>query len=354
MKLKNRIPLRLRLALLTALVLTVVCVLLTLSSVATYHNFRVEPGKLPVEAEGAAVNFTKASVVYMLVMILAGSVASWFIAGRALKPVSKLSRKIESIDENRLFEPITGFDANDEVKRLAASFNMMLAKLEKAFLQQKRFAANVAHELKTPLASIITNIEVLQMDEDPVARDCLEVLENTLANAQRLSDLVNDMLRMNSALDPDRCERFDAQEMFDDIMLSLSQNIEEKKIKVENDTAGVALFGEKALLTRAFFNLVQNAVKYNMENGRVIISAARCGKETTVVIRDTGIGVPKDDLRSIFEPFYRVDTSRSRETGGSGLGLAIVKSIIEKHNGKISMESDVGSFSKITVVLPET
>jgi signal transduction histidine kinase len=349
----SKLPLRLRLTLLTTLVLTVVCALLTLSSVVTYQNYTVRPGMAPVEFKGTAINFTKASILYMIVMITAGSVASWFMAGKALMPVSNLSKRIESIDENRLFEPLTGFDANDEVKGLAISFNHLLVKLEKAFLQQKRFAANAAHELKTPLASIITNIEVLQMDDAPAIQDCLKVLENTLVNAQRLSDLVNDMLRMNNALDADHCERFDVQQMFDEIIFSLSQNIEQKKIRMENHTAGVMLSGEKALLTRAFFNLVQNAVKYNKENGEVVISSAQNGRETTFVIRDTGIGIPQDELENIFEPFYRVDLSRSRETGGSGLGLAIAKSILEKHHGRISIESKVGSFSKITVVLPE-
>lgn len=353
MKLLNKIPLRLRLTLLTAFVLTIVCVLLTLSSVATYHNIVAAPGTPPVEVEHTGVSFTKASIIYMFVIIIAGTFASFFVAGKALKPVSDLSRQIENIDESKLFEPIKGFDSNDEVARLAISFNHMISKLEKAFLHQKRFAANAAHELKTPLASIITNIEVLQMDEDPAVQDYNEVLESTLANAQRLSDLVNDMLRMNSRLDADNCERFEAKGIFDEIILSLSQDIKNKDIRIENDTAGIVLSGEKALLTRAFFNLVQNAVKYSKAGGEVVISAARIDKEIFVSVRDTGIGIPEDELENIFEPFYRVDTSRSRESGGSGLGLSIVKFIIEKHNGKISIESELGSFSKITIVLPE-
>lgn len=353
MKRKNKIPLRLRLTLLTALILTVICILLTLSSLTTYRNTRVEPGKPPVEVEQTNSNYTKTSLAIMLAVIIAGAFASWFVAGKALKPVSTLSRQIENIDESRLFEPLKGFDTNDEVAKLAASFNHMISKLEKAFLHQKQFAANAAHELKTPLAGIITNIEVLQLDEDPTVQDYKEVLENTLANAQRLSDLVNDLLKMNSTLNADTCERFEAKGIFDDIILSLSESIKDKNIHIENNTADAVLSGGKALLQRAFFNLVQNAVKYNKMNGEIVISAARDDKEATISIRDTGIGIPADELKNIFEPFYRVDTSRSRESGGSGLGLSIVKSIIEKHNGKISVESVIGSFTKITVILPE-
>lgn len=353
MKPKHRIPLRLRLTLLTALVLIIVCVLLTLSSITTYNNYSVEPGKSPVQAVGTSAGFTRASVIFMFVMIIAGTIASWYIAGKALKPVTNLSRQIEDIGENRLFEPLAGFDTNDEVGKLAASFNHMLTRLEKAFVHQKQFAANAAHELKTPLASIIANIEVLKMDEDPTNMECMEVLEDTLVNAQRLSDLVYDLLRMNSALDADNCEAFEAKAMFDGIIASLSESVKHKNIQMKNDTQGVTLFGEKALLQRVFFNVVQNAVKYNKTGGEVIISAVRNGKETTIIISDTGIGIPKTELENIFEPFYRVDNSRSRETGGSGLGLSIVRSVIEKHKGRISIESEQGIFTKVIVALPD-
>jgi signal transduction histidine kinase len=297
-------------------------------------------------------DFIHASIIYMLIMIILGTGAAYFIAGKALKPVANLSKNIENIDENKLFQPLEGFDTNDEVARLAMSFNHMITKLEKSFNQQKQFAANAAHELKTPLAGIIANIEVLQLDENPTVEEYKEVIDDTLANAQRLSDLVYDLLKMNSTLNIDHCESFDAKELFDDIARSLSESSKAKNVRIENNIADVSLFGEKALLQRAFFNLVQNAVKYNKLNGKVEISAYQNDDSVTVNIRDTGIGIPEKELDNIFDPFYRVDISRSRETGGSGLGLSIVKSIIEKHRGKISVESEIRNFTKITVVLP--
>jgi signal transduction histidine kinase len=376
MKLLNKIPLRLRLTILTAFVLTAICVLLTISSVFTAHNIYSVPDEEynfnnslsnpsmnnppdtnsmgPSRAGKTNNNFTYASVVYMFIMIVLGTGASFFIAGKALKPVVDLSKRIETIDESKLFQRLEGFDTNDEVARLATSFNHMILKLEKSFNHQKRFAANAAHELRTPLAGIIANIEVLQLDENPTVQEYKEVLEDTLANAQRLSALVYDLLKMNSASNADNCENFHVKEMFDDIILALAESSNVKNVRIENNTTtDIMLFGEKALLQRAFFNLVQNAVKYNKINGEVMITAVLNDDFVTVYIKDTGIGIPEDELENIFEPFYRVDTSRSRELGGSGLGLSIVKTIIEKHNGKIFIESENGVFSKVIVILPK-
>jgi signal transduction histidine kinase len=373
MKLLNKIPLRLRLTILTAFVLTAICVLLTISSVFTAHNIYSVPDEEynfnnslsnpsmnnppdtnsmgPSRAGKTNNNFTYASVVYMFIMIVLGTGASYLIAGKALKPVVDLSKRIETIDESKLFQRLEGFDTNDEVARLATSFNHMVLKLEKSFNHQKQFAANAAHELKTPLASIIANIEVLQLDKNPSVQEYKEVLDDTLTNAQRLSTLVYDLLKMNNAINADICESFDAKVMFDDIILALSENSKVKNVRIKNNISDIMLFGEKVLLQRAFFNLVQNAVKYNNMNEEVVITAAQNDDFVTVNIKDNGIGIPEEELENIFEPFYRIDASRSRELGGSGLGLSIAKTIIEKHNGEILFESEIDVFTKVTVVL---
>lgn len=376
MKLLNKTPLRLRLTILTALILTAVCMLLAFSSLLTAHSIYTEPAERqkfnmnsqsnsfinklpdtnsrePSRSNGSNKDFTYAILAYMLIMIALGTCASYFIAGKALKPVADLSKSIENIDENNLFQQLERFDTNDEVARLSVSFNKMIKKLERAFIHQKQFAANAAHELKTPLANITANIEVLQLDENPTIQEYKEVLEDTLANTQRLSNLVYDLLKMNSVLNTDNCESFDVKEMFDDIILSLPESSKAKNVRIINNISDIMLFGEKVLLQRAFFNLLENAVKYNKMGGEVVIKAALEDGFVTVNIKDTGIGIPMKDKENIFEPFYRVDTSRSRELGGSGLGLSIVKSIIEKHNGKIYIESEIGIYSKVTVILPK-
>jgi signal transduction histidine kinase len=298
-------------------------------------------------------NFTRVSIIYMLIMIIVGTGTSYFIAGKALKPVAKLSKSIENIDESKMFKRLEGFETNDEVARLALSFNNMISRLEKAFNHQKQFAANAAHELRTPLAGIIANIEVLQLDENPTIQEYKQVLEDTFANAQRLNALVHDLLKMNRAFSSDQFETFDLKEMFDDIILAFVENSNVKNVNIENNIRDMMLYGERALMQRAFFNLVQNAVKYNKMNGEVLISAYLKDDFVIVYIEDTGIGIPEDELENIFEPFYRVDASRSRELGGSGLGLSIVKTIIEKHNGKVLIESEMGVFSKAIVVMPK-
>lgn len=358
MKRFNKITLRLRLTISTALTLAGVCFLLTLSQVITYTE------SVPVPLLNADVtleqpisekqnHFIASSFVYMVAMIALGTGASYYMAGRALKPVANLSESIKNIDENKLFQPLTGFDTNDEVAQLATSFNHMMMKLEKSFNHQKRFAANAAHELNTPLANIIANIEVLQMEENPTVPEYREVMEDTLAEAQRMSLLVYDLLKMNSTLNADHYERFEAKAMFDDIIGAVSESSSDKNILIENNISDIMLSGDKALLQRAFFNLVQNAVKYNKMDGKVLITAVMSDDSVSVHIEDTGIGILEEEQDNIFEPFYRIDNSRSRESGGSGLGLSIVKTIIDKHSGKIFVNSEYGVFSKITVVLPK-
>ncbi|WP_152398704.1 sensor histidine kinase [Paenibacillus cellulositrophicus] len=374
MKPLNKIPLRLRLTFLTALVLTGICVLLTISSIFNAHHIYAVPaeGQLtpsplnpaistppdahsigPFHSETPSNNFTSTSMVYMFIMILLGTVSSYMVAGKALRPVADLSKRIESIDENKLFQQLEGFDTNDEVARLAASFNQLIVKLEKSFNHQKRFAANAAHELRTPLSGMIANIEVLQLDEKPTVQEYKEVLEDAFANAQRMITLVNDLLKLNSAFHADRCVRFNVKEMFHSLISALSESCTLHNIRIDNKLPDIMAFGEQALLQRAFFNLVENAVKYNKRNGEVVVTSAQHDDFDVIIIRDTGIGIPEDELENIFEPLYRVDTSRSRELGGSGLGLSIVKTIIEKHNGNVFIQSEIGSFSEVTVMLPK-
>lgn len=377
MKILSKISLRLRLTILTAITLTVICVLFTLLAVITARdvfkdqaegkssvvilkgrlsedpNVNISPDIIRRLQVKPHANFKRAIIVYMLLMIVSGTGVSYIVAGSALKPVTRLSKKIEDIDESRLFEPLEGFDANDEVSRLATSFNHMILKQEKAYSHQKRFAANAAHELKTPLASIIANIEVLQIDENPTTQEYNEVLNEVMTNAGRLNVLINDLLKMNSMLNIENLEHFDAKSMFEDIISAISDLCSSKNVSIENHITDVQLYGDPVLLNRAFFNVIQNAVKYNKNGGKVEITAEESNDCVTVHIKDTGIGIASDKIENIFEPFYCVDASRSRELGGSGLGLSIVKSIVEKHRGRIEVQSEIGEFTNISLILPK-
>jgi signal transduction histidine kinase len=294
-------------------------------------------------------HFAIISFISVVLVFILGTTATYVIAGRALKPITKLSRDIGTIDENNLFMQLEKPTVNDEVSRLSASFNRMIDRLEKACISQKNFSANAAHELKTPLAAMISSIEVCQLDENPTPQEYKQTLNDVLQNAERLSGLVNDLLAMNSDNTILR-DKFDLQEMFGQIIHDNLQN--DKNVRLDNQINGIALSGDKNLLYRAFFNLAYNAVKYNKQNGTVTFSAKKNTEEVIIKISDTGIGVPAGQLDKIFDPFYCVDKSRSRQLGGSGLGLSIVKAIIEKHGGNIHAESEINNGAVITVNLP--
>lgn len=376
----SRMSLRLRLTVLTSLILVAVCVFLTLISIynadqsfyPTYStiasrqfsqvpNFNPElyqPGytyyklQIPDINVGYAVpsltlgeeaqlayrasqqSFAYSSVFYMIAIVIAGGVAVWFIAGRALKSVTLLSQTIQKIDGNNMSVQISVPESNDEVSKLTISFNSMLSKLNGAFEEQKRFAQNAAHELKTPLAAILTNIEVMELEEEPDVHAYKEVVQVAKENTERMTMLVKDLLMFNSATIQAQYSVFEFSEILNQILADYADDIQMKHIKVSvsND---VMIRGNKAMLERAFSNIVQNAIRYNRDHGRITILCS----EDEIWISDTGIGIPGDQLNNIFEPFYCVDDSRSRRLGGSGLGLSITKQIFDKHHMKIRAQS---------------
>ena len=382
----NSISLRLRLTLLMAIILTISCLMLMTVSIFTaqrvykipeipYEGIQTdkmppipEPPQLPPMPKMPPISnlpeadelvrikqnndFAYSSLLFSISVIVFGTGLTYIISGRALKPVTELSKEIEEIDENNLFVRVEVPESNDEVTRLSVSFNSMIGKLEKAFTSQKNFSANVAHELKTPLAAMIAGIEVLQLDDNPDLDQYKETMNDTLKNAQRLNSLVNDLLKLNSAKGISKSERFEAGKMFENILQELAQNIRGKEIQIENNVHGILLKGEKDLLYRAFFNLIHNAIKYNKRSGVIKISTLRDAYNTIISICDTGIGISEEQKEKIFEPFYCVDKSRSRELGGSGLGLSIVKSVIEKHGGEIKVQSEIGLSTTMIILLP--
>jgi two-component system sensor histidine kinase ArlS len=378
--------LRLRLTVLTSLILVAVCVFLTLisiynadqsfyqpySAIASRQYSQVsdsnpnpnpnlyQPGyifytpRLPESSYTYAVpgvaatlgeeaqlayraskqSFTYSSVFYMIAIVFAGGVAVWFIAGRALKSVTILSQTIEKVDGHNMSVQIPVPESNDEVSRLTVSFNSMLTKLNGAFEEQKRFAQNAAHELKTPLAAILTNIEVMELEEEPDVSAYKEVVQVAKENTERMTMLVKDLLMFNSATVQAQYSVFEFSEILSQILADYAGDIQMKhiKIRVKND---VMMRGNKTMLERGFSNIIQNAIRYNRDYGKITILCS----ENEIWISDTGIGVPSDQLNNIFEPFYCVDISRSRRLGGSGLGLSITKQIFDKHNMKIRAQS---------------
>ncbi len=359
----NKASLRARVAALAALVCIAVCGLLVGALVhSAGDTFRPGAGEQgEVTAGGMAADlyrlaadaaqqerraFARQSLIWLAAAAAIGAGAAWFLARQAIRPVSELSRRIESIDVNNLAEPVPVPGSKDEVARLARSFNNLLGKLHDAFEAQKRFVQNAAHELKTPVTAILANIEVLELDEEPSIEDCREAIRAIKENAWRMSALVEDLLMFNVQC-REFCARFSFRQLVEEIRAELAPESDKRGIAfaVSGDTE---LVGNRALLKRAFRNIIHNSIRYNRDGGRIDISC----RDGQIVVADTGIGIPAPHVDKVFEPFYCVDASRSRQLGGSGLGLALAKQIFDQHKYKVEVRSAEAQGTLFIISLP--
>lgn len=374
----SKISLRWRITLLMGALLLSVCVLLTALSiqnmtskfVAPILNLPVEMASPDVSGEGNGViyagqpttdlpegiiympeikqgladagrSFSVSSYLSLVLVVAGGMLAAYYLAGRAMRPIAKLNDEISGIGANDLSNRISVPQTKDEIEALACSFNELLTRLELDFEKEKRFSANAAHELKTPLATIMTSAQVLTMNDCASAEDYRENLDVTLQSVRRLSQVVDGLLLLGGADLGITFEAVDVTQMLYDIEKELAPLYEDKSIALSNDLQPVTLHGDPALLYRAFFNLVENALKYAGEHGSVAITAQDDDGEKVVCIANTG-GIPDEDIQNIFEPFYRADRSRSRKIAGAGLGLSIAKEIFDLHQATISICSEQG------------
>jgi signal transduction histidine kinase len=267
----------------------------------------------------------------MIISVILGSLLMYVISGVALKQVRLLAQKIASIDKNELSFRITDFSAGDELNKLADSFNMMLTKLDIAFARESRFSADAAHELKTPLTVIKTNLDVLYLDESPTKEDCLESLEVVKKQTNRMIALVDDLLAMSTASVCNIDNYVEVDVMLEEIAKEFDPKIKEMHIRFDMDVKACSVKANYVMLKHAISNILENSIKYNYQDGEIEIKAYPEENDCVIYISDTGIGISEEHVKYIFEPFYRVDKSRSRKIGGSGLGLAIAYDIILKH-----------------------
>lgn len=369
MKLIRKLSLRMRITLLAGAILLSCSVIITIA--ASYNagmqfaslspaDLSTAPGLAVAESpislgnipvtDGALVTaakqqFDTAGLIILIIVSIGGMGMVYFVAGRSLKPIHDLSEKISSITGDNLESRIPEENRNDEVGTLSRSFNVMMERLEKSFLKQKRFSANVAHELKTPLATMNASLQVLRLEENPSIEEYEESLATAERNVGRLIAIVDDLMRLCDEQEEFSKSAVDLHAMFESILKELEPVLSEKHIVADLNCMLKTVSGNPGLLYRACFNLIQNAAKYNKEGGSILIETATQGKIGQIIVRDTGIGIPADELPQIFEPFYRVNKSRSRKEGGAGLGLSLVKTIVEKHGWKISVSSIPGEGS---------
>jgi signal transduction histidine kinase len=298
------------------------------------------------------------SVIGFGMMIVIGSAGSFWIARRALKPVSALARAASEVDAHTLRNRLsTGtVDAtDDEVKQLAVSFDKMLGRLDTAFEQQGRFVADAAHELRTPLATMRTNLEIIGDNPNATPQDHREVTVMLKDNISRMQQLVEDLLLLTCEDGRVSQGPVVLETLMEEVLLELEPKAHEHSVKLsmtsEAGDEGAVAFGDAALLTHVFQNLIENAIRYNKKNGEVAVRIFREDEWIGVAIADTGIGISPDHLPRIFERFYRVDRSRSRQSGGCGLGLSIAEHIVQLHRGRIEVQSSPGMGSTFTVRL---
>lgn len=311
-----------------------------------------DPGEMTFTIKQAGNRFNLWGVAGLVLMLFLGTGATWLMAGKALKPLGELTDTIEEIGGNNLSRRVEHQDRADEIGQLAGSFNHMMDNVSASFERQQRFSASAAHELKTPLATMLVNLDVLDMEEKASAAQMERVLSIVRTNTERMIRLVDNLFQLTTEKSSEMCEEVPVDEMFAEILEELSAQLNTKHLSVSlSSLSGIKLTGNRTMLYRAMSNLVENAAKYNRENGSIFISASQQQEDVIIKIADTGIGIPKEECERIFEPFYRVDQSRSRSIGGAGLGLALVKDIVEKHRGTIQVHSRAGQGSEFILYL---
>lgn len=378
MKIMNRISLRMRITLLSGAILLICSAILTLGAYYNAHTqfnevklstgtltaVPIPSGQLDIYKSGtsaavpttivpalttASRKFDTTNLLILIIVSVIGMCLVYVVAGSSLRPIHKLSTMISSISEENLKQRIPEDNRKDEVGALGDTFNNMLDRLEKSFLRQKRFSANVAHELKTPLATINAGIQVLHLDKTPSISEYEEVLATTERNINRLIAVVDDLMSLYDENEKLEIVPINFPNMFESILCELHPVLEDKHIKTEQKYDILEACGNPVLIYRACFNLVENAVKYNKDSGTIRIVTKVNEKSGQIIISDSGNGIPADELEQIFEPFYRVDKSRSRKEGGAGLGLSIVKTIIEKHGWEIAVNSTLEQGTVFTI-----
>ena len=316
------------------------------SAIATY---RIEAVTL---TQAAQKDFATTSTWMLAGVVVCGIILTWLAAGQALKPVRALADTVAVIDAHSLSTRVSSGGAHDEIRRLTDGFNSMLDKLEDAFARQRTFAAGAAHELKTPLAAIRSNIEVLDMGGEPDLAEYQETLEVVRRNTDRLIDLVGDLLALCDEAPCQLAEAVPSAELVQEVLANVEQTALAKGLSIAVDNRLPLLYGQRPLLLSAVGNLVDNAVKYTPPGGQISLSLAQEAESAVITVQNDGPPIPEDKLAQIFEPFYRVDESRSQLTPGSGLGLALVRAIAHKYGGSITVESQAESGTCFTLTLP--
>ena len=339
-------------------------------------TFNVDPKALfpqfEQEIQETKEAFLLRSVIATTIIILLSSVCTYFLTKKTLTPLQKLTSEVSQIQAQNLSTQLAVPNSKDEIAQLTSSFNEMLARLDNAFSTQKQFSANAAQELRTPLAVLQTNLEVFEKKQEPEMVEYQQLFTMIKEQTARLSQLVGTLLDMTNLKSVPRTDHVSLEELVDEVFCDLDPVAEKAGISIHFDDSSsqdwhtdvhtpdasalnnniLNITGSYVLLYRAVYNLVENAIKYNRPNGSVTVSVKEKNGQAMILVKDTGIGISPENQKKIFDPFFRVDKSRSRAMGGAGLGLALVDSIAREHGGSVKVLESNEKGSIIALMLP--
>lgn len=369
----KKLSLRWRLILMLAALVTGACLLLNLlishsavMRIGEVENYIVElePGsqgpvviglensELLTQIHEAKNTFRIQSIAATIIVILLSGALTYLLVGQALSPLRTFSAYMEKFHAGNLSEQLEIPDTGDEIARLTHSFNQMVQRLNQAFAAQRQFSANAAHELRTPLAVMRTQLDVLQKRKAPAQEEYRETIQMLSEQTERLSHLVSILLEMTELQTVERTDKIALSELVEEVLCDLAQVADNRDVTLIQEEGEAVLTGSDPLIYRAVYNLVENAIKYNRPNGTVTVAIKTQNDTAALHVKDTGTGIRPENWESIFSPFVREDKSRSRAMGGAGLGLALVRDIAGQHGGSVRIAQSSEAGTEIVLSLP--
>ena len=327
-------------------------VILNEEGTASFDPQLIAPNEeLTIVVDGAQGRFRTTNWYITAAVTLLSGILAYFVSGRALKPLRSFASQVEMVQMTNLADMKIDEDVLPEFKQLSRSFNQMLERLNNAFAAQRQFTGNAAHELRTPLALMQAQLELFSAEHPAVLPETAEFLTLLREQTERLTQMTRTLLEMSNLQQVARNERIQLAPMIEEIFTDLAPLSDKRGVTLTAEGNGI-MTGSDALIYRLIFNLTENAVKYNRQGGSVRVSVTQEPEKLLLRVSDTGCGIPEEYQRSIFQPFFRVDKSRSREYGGAGLGLSLVWEIADLHGGSVWVEESSDRGTTIAVELP--
>ena len=308
--------------------------------------------ELSVQVYNNKADYKRNSLIISVLLALFGGVATYFISGHALRPISEFSDKIEEVQAQNLSDSRMEENNVKELNQLSISYNKMLERLSDAFEVQRQFTANAAHELRTPLTLMQVQLDLYNSSGHPGNdEDTLQTIKMVTEQSDRLNKMVKTLLDMSELQTVGRDDKIMIAAVVEEVLVDLEPLAQEKNIRLIGKCGDITMMGSDILIYRLVYNLVENAIKYNHLGGQVTVTVCRKEKQVSLSVEDTGSGIPEELKERVFEPFFRVDKSRSRELGGVGLGLALVREIVRVHDGRIAIKSKPAGGTIFEVIL---